>query len=435
MGRKVLKGLHLIATPSTRPARRTRFVDAVKLAVKLGMKAGLMAPPSLEREVLFARAIAKAGSDNFGDRWFEQPLAALKNAIESEARLHEAGQMLAAMQFEKVLVDRLWAQQYFAAHPEILARPLPYPVFIVGPMRSGTTRLHRLLSADHRFSHMRSFETLCPVPYPGFTPGSDDVRPRLAKRVRRIALLANPNTLTIHPTGPFEPEEELGLLVNSMWGMKHEAQWFIPSYGRWCERQDATPAYRQMARLLKLIGWSQQVSSLRPFVLKTPQHMLDLPALLQVFPDARFIFTHRDPQAVVGSSASLAWNQTCIHSDHADPVQIGEEWLRKTRVQIERMQAARDQIAPSRMIDIAYDDVERDWRGAMARIYQFLDLEVAPAMPAMETYSHKAKRLKRHPHHYALAQYGLSPGRVMEELGDYVQRYDIAAEWAEAERG
>ena len=73
-------------------------------------------------------------------------------------------------------IDRLWAEQWFEQHPEILARPLPHPVIVVGPMRSGTTRMHRLLAADHRFTHMRSFETISPVPRPGFLHGGHDFR-------------------------------------------------------------------------------------------------------------------------------------------------------------------------------------------------------------------------------------------------------------------
>ena len=88
--------------------------------------------------------------------------------------------------------------------------------------------------------------------------------------------------------------------------MKHDAQWHVPSYAQWCEDEDPVPAYRHMANLLRLIGWSQQESSLRPWILKTPQHMLDLPALLEVFPDARLIFTHRDPKQFVASAASLS---------------------------------------------------------------------------------------------------------------------------------
>ncbi|BBC72131.1 sulfotransferase [Altererythrobacter sp. B11] len=411
---------------SLQPPRRTRFIDGLNGAMALARRTGLAQAPVLEKEALLDRARAHTGLEDFGDPWFEKPLAVLLAALRGEARLNAAGQWAAQAQIEKVLHDRLWAQQWFERHPEILERPLPRPVIVVGPMRSGTTRMHRLLSADRRFSHLRSFETISPVPRPDFRFGGKDSRQVLASRILRVARLANPRTLTIHPTGPLEPEEELGLLVSSFWGMKHEAQWWVPSYGRWCEQQDAVPAYRQMARLLQLIGWSQQSSSLRPWILKTPQHMLDLPALLKVFPDARLIFTHRDPLAVVGSAASLAWNQTIIYSDQARPEAIGREWLRKTALQIRRMRDARDHIPRERMIDVHYDDMESDWRGAMERVYRFLGLDIAPALPAMEAYQRRTARLKRPPHEYSLEEFGLEPERVQLELGDYVRTYGIA---------
>src|SRR5690606_25280446 len=161
-----------------------------------------------------------------------QPLQVLLDALRSEARLNPAGEWSARAQIEKMLHDRLRAEQWFARHPEILARPLPRPVIVVGPMRSGTTRMHRLLAADHRFSHLRSFETISPVPRPEFEPGKPDFRVTLAARIMRVARLANPRTLTIHPTGPLEPEEERGLLVHGFWSPKHDAQWWQPSYGR-----------------------------------------------------------------------------------------------------------------------------------------------------------------------------------------------------------
>jgi hypothetical protein len=410
------------------PPRRTRFIGAVNSAMALGRKTGLTAQPVLEKHALLDKARATTGLDDFGDPWFERPLDVLLDALRSEARLNPAGEWTAMKQIEKILVDRLWAERWFDRHSEILDRPVPRPVIIVGPMRSGTTRLHRLLAADRRFSHLRSFETISPVPRPEFVPGGPDFRITLAARIARLARLANPRTLTIHPTGPLQPEEELGLLVNSFWSNKHDAMWWVPSYGRWCERQDSTPAYRQMVRLLKLVGWSQQASSLRPWVLKTPQHLFDLPAVMAVFPDARVIFTHRDPLAVVGSAASLAWTQTIIYSDHADPAAIGEEWLRKTRVQIERMNRDRRAIPEHRQIDVHYEDMERDWQGTMARVYRFLGLELAPALPAMAAYQRRTAAPRRRPHHYSLEEFGLTPRRVLDELGDYVRDYDIAIE-------
>ncbi|TMM47400.1 sulfotransferase [Qipengyuania marisflavi] len=401
-------------------------------AIRAGRRVGAIDRAHLEKDAMLAKAAEATRLDDFGDPWFEGPLEVLLDSIRSEARLNAAGDWSAAAQFHHVLRDRLLAQMWFKRHPEILARPIRNPVIIVGPMRSGTTRLHRLLASDTRFAHLRSFETISPVPRPDFEEvmagRKADFRPKLAARIMKVARLANPRTLSIHPTGLYEPEEELGLLVASLWGMKHEAQWRVPTYGRWCEGQSAVPAYRHMANLLRLIGWSQQESSLRPWILKTPQHMLDLPALLEVFPDARLIFTHRDPQQIVGSAASLAWNQTIIYSDHADAQEVGREWLRKTGVMIDRMRAVRANIPAERMIDVQFDAMDNDWRGTMERVYRFLGFDIAPAVPAMESYLAKAAALKRRPHRYSLEEFGLTQGEVYDRLGDYVRAFDVPVE-------
>ena len=411
------------------PPRRTRFIDIADGVIRGGRKLGVFGPPRLDKDALLEEAAAATGLNDFGDRWFEKPFEVLLDSVKHEAQLNAAGEFSATKMFHHVLRDRLYTQMWFGRHPEILARPLKNPVVIVGPMRSGTTRLHRLLAADQRFAHLRSFETISPVPRPEFEQvlagEAEDFRPKLAARILKVARLANPRTLSIHPTGAYEPEEELGLVAASMYGMKWEAQWNVPSYAEWCHEESAIPAYRHMANLLRLIGWSQQESSLRPWILKTPQHMLDLPALLEVFPDARLIFTHRDPKQVVGSAASLAWNQTIIYSDHNDPAQTGRDWLGKTATMIARMRAARDAIPRERMIDVQYEDMETDWRGTMERVYRFLDLEMEPAVAGMEDYLDRSARLKRHPHRYSLAEFGLREDEVNERFANYTETFGI----------
>src|SRR5690606_20326001 len=107
---------------------------------------------------------------------------------------------------------------------------------------------------------------------------------------------------------------------------------------------------------------------------------------------------------------------------------VGQEWLRKTRLQIDRMRAARDRIPAERRIDVQYGDMDRDWSGTMRRVYRFLGLDIEPALPAMEAYQKRTAALKRRPHRYSLEAFGLRPGRVLEELGDYVQTYGISIE-------
>ncbi len=405
------------------------MVDA---GIKAGRGLGLVDKDCWDRDALMEEVAREYGLDDFGDEWFTRPLDVMLDSARVEARLNAAGDFSAMKQVHHLLRDRLYAQMWFKRHPEILARPIRNPVVIVGPMRSGTTRLHRLLSSDRRFAHLRSFETISPVPRPDFEEvmvgEKEDFRPVLASRIMKVARLANPRTLSIHPTGPYEPEEELGLIAASFYGMKFDAQWRVPTYTRWCEEESAVPAYRHMANLMRLIGWSQQESSLRPWILKTPQHMLDLPALLEVFPDARLIFTHRDPKSVVGSTASLAWNQTIIYADDIEVAPHGREWLRKTELMIERMRAARDNIPRERMIDVQYDAMDRDWRGTMERIYAFLGLDMEPAVEGMEDFLARSAAMKRRPHSYSLEEFGLSTGEVYERLGDYVRKYKVPVE-------
>jgi hypothetical protein len=417
-------GGSMIATAQL--SRRSRLVDAANVALRGLWSACPARRPELDADALLEHARRDTRLDDFGDPWFREPLRQLVASLREEADLNELGLFAAAGQLRKVLRDRLTAQAIMTDHPEIARRSLASPVIVVGPMRSGTTRLHRLLAADSRFSHMRAFETINPVPPPDFRPGMADRRWIVARAAMGAIHLFNPSTAVIHPSGPFEPEEELGLLVRSIWGMKHEAQWNVPGYGRWAEAQDATPAYRMMASLLRLVGWARGEDDSRPWVLKTPQHMLDLPALLAVFPDARIVFTHREPRSVVGSSCSLVWNQSIIHSDRADPAAVGREWLRKTELQIERMRRAREALPPDQRIDVCFGDMERDWQAVMRGIYAFLGMDIEPALPAMAHYMASSDRtLERHPHHYSLEMFGLDPREVAERFEDYTSAFDL----------
>ncbi|MBV1918267.1 MAG: sulfotransferase [Sphingomonadaceae bacterium] len=407
-------------------SQRSRLVGAANRALPALYAAKAIARPKLDADAICDGLRRQTGLSDFGGGWFRQPLDILLAALREEASLNQLGHFAAVGQFRKVLKDRLFAQQIFSEHPEIDGRSLGRPVIVVGPMRSGTTRLHRLLASDLRFAHMRSFETINPVPSPDFRPGNRDLRWIVARLAMGAVHTFNPTTAVIHPSGPFEPEEELGLLVRSIWGMKHEAQWQVPSYGRWAEAQDATPAYEYMARLLRLIGWARGEDDSRPWVLKTPQHMMDLPALCRVFPDARIIFTHREPRAVVGSSCSLVWNQMIIHSDKVEPDAIGREWLRKTDLQIRRMREARLAIPERQRIDVRYGDMERDWKGVMGDIYRFLDMDIAPALPAMGSYMASSDReLHRHPHRYSLEAFGLDAGQVSERFESYTDAFEL----------
>lgn len=384
----------------------------------------LLPPPDLSEATLDRQAIAATGLDDFGDGWFREPLRVLLPALHEEARLNPIGRMIAHGSLLKTLKERLWAQALFARHPEIRDRPLAAPIVIVGPMRSGTTRLHRLLAGDARFAHLRLYEALCPVPWPSSFARRRD--PRIAYTARGWKALnwINPANAAVHPTGALEPDEELGLLENSLWGAQIEAQRRVPSYARWCEAQDATPAYAHLADLLRLTGWFRGEDPAKPWVLKTPQHMQDLAALLRVWPDARLIFTHRDPASVVGSGCSLAWHQMVVQSDEVDPRWIGGEWLHKTAHRIDSCLSVRAGVPPAQQIDVSFEAMNRDWLGTMRAVYAFLDMDIAPAVAAMTGYVERAGREHRHAtHRYDLADFGLDAAEVRARFAGYSARF------------
>ena len=384
----------------------------------------LLPPPDLAEETLDAQAMRSTGLTDFGDPWFRKPLRVLLPALREEADLNAMGRLIAHGSMLKLLKERLWAQALFASQPEIRARPIERPVVIVGPMRSGTTRLHRLLASDPRFAHLRLYEAMCPVPWPSSFRRRRDPRIDYTARGWKALNWINPANAAVHPTGPLEPDEELGLLENSAWGAQIEAQRRVPTYARWCEGVDATPAYAHMADLLRLAGWFRGEDPAKPWVLKTPQHMQDLAALLRVFPDARLIFIHRDPVSVVGSAASLAWNQMVVQSDTVDPYWIGGEWLHKTGHRVRTALAVRERLAPGQQIDVTFDAMDRDWLGVMRRVYAFLDIDIAPAVAPMQAYVERAKREHTYAaHRYDLADFGLDEGTVRERFADYAARF------------
>ncbi|MBE9540496.1 MAG: sulfotransferase, partial [Proteobacteria bacterium] len=120
----------------------------------------------LDRDALIARAKKETGLGDFGDESFMQPMQLLLQALREEADLNPVGRFMNRANILRILKHRLYVQDLLKRHPEILDRPTPDPVVIVGLARSGTTRLHRLLASDTHFLHLKAWESVFPVPYP-----------------------------------------------------------------------------------------------------------------------------------------------------------------------------------------------------------------------------------------------------------------------------
>jgi hypothetical protein len=398
-------------TATDRPAR----IDRANQWLLTAWRRGWASRPSLDPALLVRKARDKTGLTELGpaELWRES-LDLLTASLRGQARLNPLGRVIAHGQLVSILKNRLRLHALWRRHPDILLQPVRAPVIVVGQMRSGTTRMQRLLACDPRLAHTRFYEGWSPVPR-GDARLYDDRRLRSALALR-AAHLINPGFAAIHPTGLHEPDEEIGWQSISLFGSAFEAQWRIPDFVARVERMDAHDVYAEFRRILQTVAWQRRDGARLPWILKVPQFTQDLPALLATFPDARLVCVSREPEAVVGSSASLAYNQMSIQSDRADPRRIGREWLRKVALRETRMMeglAATDR--PQVMLN--YDEADADWRAAMRRVYAMLDMSLTPQVEQlMAAYVARSQRRSTRRHDYDLARFGLTAGQVRAAL-------------------
>ncbi|MDO8932402.1 MAG: sulfotransferase [Rhodocyclaceae bacterium] len=416
-------------TPSTRYHPRT--VRSFNRTSRVLNFVGL-ARIDLSEEGLLAEARRQTGLDRFGDQSFMPGLRVLLTAIDKEARLTPFGRLSARTHILRSLKNRLWANACFEANPEIRARKIVAPLVIIGLARSGTTRLQRMVAADGRFQHLKAWEGFNPAPRPGLPDGG-----AAARRAEAIEFLGarrrlNPGADAAHPMEADWAEEEILLLNHSFCGISALGFYNIPAYYRWLLGHDRSDAYRYMADLMRLVSWSRGEPEFTPWVMKTPQHMLDLDVLLKVFPDARLVFIHRDPVKTVASTLSLGWHFAVQNTDLPCRGFIRDTWLDLCEQMARRCMRGREAVPEGRQLDIYYADMNRDWRGVMRRIYGLCELEfTSAAEQGMADWLMCSESENRHGgHRYAFDDYGISAAEVDERMKFYRDEYAIPREGA-----
>lgn len=375
---------------------------------------GLAPRPSLDPAALIA-AIPNGNALPDRSGW-RRRLAILCDDLEGSARLTAFGRTLAHGQLAAALRDRARLEALWARHPAIAEQPVAAPIVIVGQMRSGTTRLQRLLACDPRLAFTSFAESWNPVPRIDGARLDDRLwRARIGLALSR---LFNPAFSTIHPTAARVADEQIGWYAVSIFGSVFETQWRVPAFTAAVERDDAVPVYREFRRLLQTVSWLRGDDGRHPIVLKIPQFSQDLDAMLATFPDARLLRLDRDPSAVVASSSSLVRNQMELQSDAVDLAWVGRETLRKVALR-ERRTAEVLRRSPAPRLHLDYQAMTADWEAEMARVYRFLRLPfTASVRAAMATAQRGARRHRLERHRYALTDYGLTDADVRAALAE-----------------
>jgi hypothetical protein len=396
-------------------------------------------------------------------------LRRLVEAIEGEARLHPAGRLMVRENLVRILKNRLRFDAHWRAHPKIARIPLAPPVVVVGLQRTGTTLLHRLLAQDPATRWLASWEAVNIAPPPAAAsvsnghPGGDGHPGRLSRHLAqalsrahpqaadlveprlRAALAAEwslrilaPDFFAIHPVQARSPEEDCLLFDYSGLSTVFEATLRVPSFSAWLETRDKTPAYELLSRQLRYLAWQRRPPAAPPdgpvrWVLKTPQHLEDLDALLRVFPDARIVQTHRDPATVLASFSSMMAHGLGVFTDHVEPEAVADHWYRKAQRMVARSMALRDELGPWQQgrtfFDVRYPDLVADPVGVVRRLYAWMGRPLTDqTLAAMESWRARNPQHRYGRHVYRLADFDLHPSRVHEDFAAYRARFRIPAE-------
>lgn len=400
--------------------RALAFVNA--LGAQLA-RLGVGSDAFSERELLSA-ARARTGLSNYGDESFREPLRVLLDSIEREARLHTIGRLVTKVRLVAALCTRLKVAELLRKNPAIAREDLPPPIVIAGLQRTGTTMLHRLLASDPRLRALRAWEAMAPA-------GSSarfGVEPRFvrAKLSERALSYMAPSFFAIHPIEADAPEEDVLLLDCSFLSTVPEATLHVPSYARFLETRDHTPAYTYLSTLLRVL--THQRGPAR-WVLKTPHHLEHLDLLQRVFPGAQIVQTHRDPTRTLASFCSMVWHGRGVFSDEVDAHEIGRHWSHKIGRMLGRSLTVRSEQAERGFHDVSYYQLARDPLAAVERLYDSLGLELDARVRARmretlgDNPQHKYGR-----HDYALGDFGLTAQGVEPLLASYRARFAIPKE-------
>ncbi len=359
------------------------------------------------------------------DEVFRTALDLLLRSYETEARLSLVGRIAAWQDTIRLLANRLRLVEDRKRRPEIAGQEVRGPVFLTGLPRTGTTLLHGLLAQDPASRVPLHWETVFPSPPPERGSYAADPRIDAAERQLRWFHRLQPGIMRIHPVGARLPQECLIITSHSFLSLQFQTTHHVPSYQAWLEAQDLRPGYEWHRRFLQHL---QSRCAGERWVLKAPAHLFGLPALFATYPDAKVIFTHRDPVEVSTSLASLTAALRSTFSEAVDPVAIAREMTARWANAIERACHFRDrgQVAAERFFDVRYTDLLSDPMGTVRRLYAHFDLPLTGVTEErMRGFLVANPKDKHGRHQHSATRCGLDPGREHERYRWYRDRFGV----------
>lgn len=378
---------------------------------------------SMVDEVI-AEARSRSGLTDLGSDSFHEGLVALLEGAEQAGSFNELGLAVLRDQAIGFLVVRLSVEDWYARHPEIDDQKIPPPLFGLGLPRTGSTALSFLLAEDPRTRSLLTWESGSPTPPP--EPATYDTDPRIAEAAVQISLIDEmaPKFKTMLPSSPTGPTECLQIMALDFRSAMFAALGDNRHYEAWLAQCDMVSAYRYHERILKLLQWKFPT---RPWNLKSPAHMDSIDALLAVYPDARFVMTHRDIVQVIPSVVSLLDATSEFLRTGPLAADFAENQAAYWERSVRKTLAYRDAGNEDRFFDIGFAEMRPDPMPAIDRLYQWLGVELTDEVAArMLTWWETSPADKQGAHEYHPEDYGIDLDDLRTQFAFYNDRFVTA---------
>lgn len=381
----------------------------------------------LEAEAIIAEAEQRVGVAD-SDTGLRTNLDALVASLNEDARLPPTGEAGARNWILTRTIDRLEGLKWLRDHPEIADEQVVAPVFLTGLPRSGTTYFQYLFDRDTRFREIRTWEGMSPNPPPGIDPASV-VRRKAEEEERRLAMRPKiANFEALHLIDNDGPEECHAFLEQSYAAAGYHNLFRVPAYFDFLlDQLDFELAYTIHRRQLQLLQWKMP----RPrWALKYPNHVLAMPQIVKIYPDARFVMTHRDPVQTLASISKMSLKLSETRYDGPiDPHLVGAQMLHFVQRHIDRIMAFSASADSGRVTHVDYYRLLEDPAAAMSDVHAGLGIDTPdPVRQAVAEWRAANPKNARGANDYSLEQFGLDAETVAEQFAPYMQRFDIPRE-------
>jgi hypothetical protein len=382
----------------------------------------------LEPSVLMAAARAETGLQDFGPGDFVERLEVLCGAMGREGGFNGAGVMQQHVLILGLLKNRLLIEDLVRRHPEILEEQIAAPIIICGLPRTGTTHLHNLMSADPALRSLPYWESLEPVLPGNEVPEAGAADPRLERTAMGLSFLntALPYFDRMHEMTVEHTHEEIQLLAIDFSTMLFETTAPMPAWRDAYLARDQRPTYAYLRKVLQVLQWLRGGTR---WVLKTPQHLEQFPALVETFPDATFVVTHRDPVSVTASMVTMIAYTARLTRDRVDVEDMGRYWADRLERMLRRCADERDVLPADRTIDVHFDAFMADDLATVARVYELAGQPLdRRAQESMASFMAAHPRGRFGSVSYDLTQFGLDAADRRRALAFYTDRFGVTLE-------